>query len=447
MRGCRELTAEVGPDVAAVAVTSATHNAVLLDREGRPVRPCITLRDVRAAPQAERLDHEHRDQLLRRAGNRATAGWTLPQLRWVVEHERDTWARVERVTFAKDFVRASLTGDMATDWIDAEGSLLLHRKTRRWDELLCSLVPIDPRVLPELVAPTAVTGRVSRAAARRTGLREGTPVVAGCSDTAAEALAAGATEPEQGIVKLATSGNVNVVAGRARPSPGHYTYSHVVDGLVYHSYGTSAAASARAWLQKVIGATGSAAAARVERDAALVPAGADGLLFHPYLYGERAPVFDPTLRASFLGLAAHHTRAHLMRAVMEGVALSLADCARAMAAAGLPMRDARLIGGGARSALWAQVVSDALGMPLIVPALAGASAGAALVAGVGVGTFADARAAGACAGRHVAILRPDPARHAAYAELLELYRVARERIAPLARALQGPGDRAQPTET
>lgn len=441
MRGCRELTAEVGTDVAAVAVTAATHNAVLLDRNGLPVRPCITLRDLRAAPQAERLDHEHRDEFMRRAGNRPTAGWTLPQLRWVAEHEPDIWARVARVTFAKDFVRASLTGDTATDWIDAEGSLLLHRETRRWDELLCGLVPVDPCALPEVVSPTAVTGRITRKAARRTGLREGTPVVAGCSDTAAEALAAGAIEPEQGIVKIATSGNVNVVASRALPSPDHYTYSHLVEGLVYHSYGTSAAASAAAWLQKVVGAAGPAARARLEREAAAVPAGADGLLFQPYLYGERAPVFDPTLRASFLGLAAHHTRAHLMRAVMEGVALSLADCAGAMAAAGLPMRDARLVGGGARSALWSQLVTDALGVPLMVPPLADASAGAALVAGVGVGAFADAHAAGDSAGRQVAIMHPDPARRARYAELLELYRVARERIAPLARALQGLGDR------
>ncbi len=432
---CREVVAAAGTEVLGVALTGATHNAVMIDEAGAPARACITLRDTRAEAQAQRLNHELGAELLRRARNRASAGWTAPQLAWVREHEPEIWSRTRGVLFAKDYVRYRLTEERSTDHIEAEGSLLLNAGARSWDRLLCDAVPIDPSWLPRIRAPTEPAGRVHRQGAAGTGLTEGTPVFAGCSDTAAEALACGATAEGQGVVKLATAGNLNLLSARPRPAEGYFCYSHPVAGLVYHSYGTNAAASSRAWLQELLGAGDPADYERLDREAASIPAGAGGLLFHPYLYGERAPVFDGSLRASFLGITGRHGRSHLMRAVLEGVALSLAECSAAAAEAGLAMDELRLIGGGARSPLWRQIMADVLGRELLVPALSDASAGAALLAATGRGIFAGP----AQAARELAAVRatitPDRTQALRYRELLELYREARTVLAPLHRRL------------
>jgi xylulokinase len=430
---CREALAYAGSSrVRAVSVSSATHTAVLLDGSDRPVRPAIMLSDLRAAPQAERLDRDSGDLVVGVARNRVTAGWTLPQLCWVLQNEPEVWAEVRCVVFAKDYLRAHLAGDTVTDWIDAEGSLLLDAAARLWSADLCSLVPLDPAMLPRVGSPLEVVGEVTESAAMLFGIAAGTPVVAGCSDTAAEALACGANRPGAGVVKIATAGNVNVVAAGPRPSRSYFTYSHPLEGLWYHSYGTSAAAASRDWLEGILGR--GTPDGDVEAEIVAVPPGAGGLLFHPYLYGERAPVFDPTLRASFVGLAADHGPSHLVRAVLEGVAFSLAECVVEARAAGLAPDDLRLVGGGARSAVWAQIVADAIGVELTSPVLTDASAGAALLAGLGVGTL-EAGDVIVITDRSRRQIAPDPARHRLYARLLDVYREARDRIAPVTRAL------------
>jgi xylulokinase len=239
------------------------------------------------------------------------------------------------------------------------------------------------------------------------------------------------------VVKIATAGNVNVVAAAPRPSRSYFTYTHLLDGLSYHSYGTSAAAAARDWLEVILGR--GALDRDVEAEIAAVPPGSSGLLFHPYLYGERAPVFDPTLRASFVGLAAHHGSQHLMRAVLEGVAFSLAECVGEARAAGLAPKDFRLVGGGARSAIWAQIVADAIGVELTRPVLADASAGAALLAGLGVGALESGDVI-RITDRSRDRIAPDRAGHRLYARLLEVYRDARDRIATVTHALASAGD-------
>jgi xylulokinase len=432
---CREVVTARDAPIVAVALTGATHSAVLIDAAGAAVRPCITLRDTRAGAEAERINRELGGELFTRARNRAGPDWTAPQLAWVRAHEADVWQRARGLLFAKDYVRYRLTGERNTDHIEAEGSLLLNAPARRWDPRLCAAVPVDPGWLPPLIAPGEPAGYVRHDMAASTGLTSGTPVFAGCSDTAAEALACGAVAPGQGIVKLATAGNLNVVSARPLPSPGYYCYSHLVADRVYHTYGTNSAAASREWLQRLLGAAEPADYERLDREAAHVAALAGGLLFHPYLYGERAPVFDASLRASFLGLRGSHGRAHMLRAVLEGVALSLAECAQAAQAAGLPAEELRIIGGGARSALWRQIVADVLGRPLLVPALSDGSAGAALLAGVGAGIFPDPIGAARAHSGVTERVDPDAGRAAAYSELLEVYREARALLAPVARRL------------
>jgi xylulokinase len=237
------------------------------------------------------------------------------------------------------------------------------------------------------------------------------------------------------VLKLATAGNVNVTTGTPKPGPSWFTYTHPVPGLSYHALGTNAAASSLRWLRDTLGAEKLTYAA-LDAEAMAVPAGAEGLLFHPYLLGERAPYWDPGLRASIVGLRASHTRGHLVRAVLEGVALSLADCLAVLRRNGVRATEARIVGGGARSALWRQIVSDVLDLPLLYPALSDASAGAALLAGVAVGIYASVQDAVARTLRVEAEHVPDARRHTGYRELLAVYQQVQRLLAPVGPELE-----------
>lgn len=427
-------------DLAAIALDGSTHNAVLLDRRLEVVRPVIMWTDQRSSPQAERLEREHGEAIFRIGWQKPTPTWTLPQLAWLGEHEPEALARTEHVYFVKDHVRRLLTGEIATDTIDAQGTLFYDMARGCWSEELCALAGLRPSVLPPLLAPTAVAGRVTAEAARATGLPAGVPVVAGASDSAVEDYAAGAIADGQAVVKIATAGNVNVMTAQPRPHGRTLTYSHVIPGLWYTVTATNSAGASKRWLRDTacldLGA-GADAYTAMDAIAAGSPPGADGLLFHPYLNGERAPYWDSDLRASFTGLSSRHGRGDLVRAVMEGVAFSLRDCFRIIEGMGLPVADIRFIGGGARSRIWRGIVADVFGRRLAVPAVSDASFGSALLAGVGAGLFADTRDAIArCGGRSEEVV-PDAGRHARYAELFARYLSVHDALAPVYRAPPG----------
>jgi xylulokinase len=331
--------------------------------------------------------------------------------------------------FTKDYVRRQLTGTWETDHIEAQGSLLYDMAGRRWSEELCRLVGLPPSVLPPLVAPTDVVGMVTQTAAAQTGLLAGTPVIAGCSDSAVEDYAAGAIRPGQMIIKLATAGNVNVMTAEAHPHPRTLTYSHVIPGLWYTVSATNTAASAQRWFRDVFcqfekeqaAAEGLSVYTPLHEAAREVPPGAEGLFFHPYLLGERSPYWDPNLRGSFVGATMRHGKAHFVRALLEGVAYSLRDCFRTIVDMQLPVDEIRLIGGGAQSDLWTQIISDVFARPVVRPAGCDASFGAALLAGVGLGLFADTLDAVDNCIRVRDIVEPRPAAVEVYQKLFPLY--------------------------
>lgn len=423
--------------IAALSLDGSTHNAVLMDAEFRPLRPAIMWTDQRSGAQAARLNAQAGAEIFRIGYQKATPTWTLSQLVWLAEHEPGLLERVAHVLFTKDYVRRQLTGTYETDHIEAQGSLLYDMAARRWSDELCRLAGLPPTVLPPLVAPTDVVGSVTPTAARQTGLPAGTPVIAGCSDSAVEDYAAGAIRPGQMIVKLATAGNVNVMTDAAHPHPQTLTYSHVIPGLWYTVSATNTAASAERWFRDVFcqceqqqaAAAGESVYARLHAAAAAVPPGAEGLFFHPYLLGERSPYWDPHLRGSFVGATMRHARPHFVRALLEGVAYSLRDCFRTIVDMGLPVDEIRLIGGGAQSDLWAQIICDVFGRPVVRPAGCDASFGAALLAGVGVGMFADTRDAAKRCVRVRDVVQPDPRAVAVYARLFPLYRRIHDELA------------------
>ncbi len=416
-------------DVAALSVDGSTHNAVLTDAGFVPLRPAIMWTDQRSGSEAAALSREAGNLIFRTTYETPSPTWTLSHLRWLQVHEPQVLSRTEHVLFTKDYVRFRLTGDWVTDHIEAQGSLLYDVQARSWSEELCGLVGLRTRTLPMLANPTDVAGTVTAAAESATGLREGTPVIVGCPDSAVEDYAAGAIEAGQMVIKLATAGNVNVMTTEPHPHAKTLTYSHVIPGLWYTVVATNTAASAERWFrdqfctEQVTRAReqGRSAFALMHEEAAGVPPGANGLFFHPYLLGERAPYWDPHLRGSFVGATMSHHKAHFLRALLEGVAFSLRDCFRTIEEMALPIKEIRLIGGGAKSSLWAQIVSDVFGCSLKRPTGCDASFGAALLAGVGIGLFSNEAEAVRRCSRVQDTFQPDPQATAIYSRLFPFY--------------------------
>jgi xylulokinase len=415
--------------VAALALDSYTHGAVLLDRRLEVVRPTIIWTDQRSAGECQTLRKEHARLIFKTAFQTPTPTWTLPQMLWLRNHEPQTLRRTRHILFVKDYVRFLLTGEMACDSIEAQGTLFWDMRKGRWSEALCDLAGIPLRALPRIAKPTDLAGAVTRQAATDTGLPEGTPVVMGASDSAVEDYAAGAVLPGQCVLKLATAGNVNVMTDRPHPHRETLTYSHVVPGLWYTVTATNAAAVCQRWYRDMFCVPGTRYD-DLDDSAAKAPPGSNGVFFHPYLQGERSPYWDPHLRGSFTGLSMANTRGDLARALLEGVAYSLRDCYRTIEKMGLPVSGFLLIGGGAKSALWSGIVCDLFNAPVTCPACCDASFGSALLAGVGTGVFADEAAAIRQCLRLDRELTPDPERAAFYDRQFRRYRALHDALAP-----------------
>lgn len=412
-----------GEAIAAVSFSAGAHTPVLEDAEGKVLRPAILWNDQRSGAEAAELQNRHGAEILDIACNRPVPTWTMPQLLWLVRHEPEVMRHVRRLYVAKDWLRSRLTGGWETDRTEAVGTLLYDSRRECWSEDLCAMIGIDVAMLPPIVKPTDVVGTVTVAAAAACGLAAGTPVVCGTSDTSVEAYGAGATEPGMGSVKLATAGTISLVAKEPCIHPTLINYPFAVPGLWYTITGTNSCASAHRWLRdRFFSAGEDAGFAQMDALAAATPPGADGLLFHPYLQGERAPYWDPLLRADFVGMNFSHHRGHFVRALYEGIAFSLRDILEQFRAQDLDLNEARIIGGGARSVTWRQIIADVLGLRLLMPRVTDASFGAALLAGIGVGVFADEASAVRGCVSIAAEHEPDARRHERYAEQYLIYR-------------------------
>lgn len=429
--------------VLAIGIDGSTHNAVLMGKRDRILRPCIMWMDQRSIRQTQLLDKRIGKKIFRITFNKVNPTWTLPQLLWIRENEPEVIKGVERIFFTKDYLRYHLSKTWETDYIDAHGSMLFDGGRRKWSEDLIREVGLSPTVFPGVLKPTEICGRVTRKAASETGLREGTPIIVGTSDTAAEDYGAGAIKPGQGIVKMATAGNVCLMADQPRPTPMGFNYPHVVDGMWYIVAGTNSCAMANRWYRDTLcqWEIGEAKKKRkpafrlMDEMASKVPPGSEGLFFHPYLMGERSPYFDPFLRAGFVGATAMHRKEHFSRAVLEGVAYSLLDAQRVITDLGQRLKDIRLIGGGAKSPLWRKILADIMGKPILVPASGDASFGSALLAGVGIGLFSDLTDAIRQCVRYVDMVTPDSRSHALYQKYFSLYRKVHDQLAPVHRMI------------
>lgn len=380
--------------IAAVGFSGQMHGAVLLDENDEVIRPALIWCDQRTNAQSKELERNFGlDRLIQLTCNPPLTNFTLTKLLWVRENEPKNWQRVRKIMLPKDYVRLRLTGESAIDVADASGTLLLDVANRRWSSEVLGKTGIDAKLLPKLFESQEICGKISQAGASATGLRPGTPVVAGAGDQAAGAVGMGITRAGVVSATIGTSGVVFAATDRpSLDSKGRlHTFCHAIPGR-WHVMGvTQAAGLSLRWFRDRFGAgpeDGRDPYERLSAEAATVSAGCEGAFWAPYLMGERTPHLDPFARAAFVGLSASHTRAHLIRAVLEGVAFSLKDTFTIFEEIQVPVERIRLGGGGARSPLWQQIQADVYAHEVeILKAEEGAAYGAAILAGVGSGCW------------------------------------------------------------
>ncbi|HVE57330.1 MAG TPA: xylulokinase [Pyrinomonadaceae bacterium] len=376
-------------EIGAVSFSGQMHGSVLLDENDRPLRPALLWCDQRTEKQcAEITGKIGAQELIELVSNPAITGFTLPKLLWVREHEPQIWAKVKSVLLPKDYIRLRLSGDKASDVADSSGTLLFDVQNRRWSDEMLAAFEIDKSMMPRVFESIEVTGKVSASGAGETGLREGTLVVAGAGDNAAGAIGMGIVKAGTMSATIGTSGVVFAVTDQPKIDlKGRiHTLCHAIPGRWHNTGVTLAAGLSLKWFRENFGEGKSYD--ELVNEAAKLPAGADGAIWLPYLMGERTPHLDAAARAAFVGLTASHTKAHLTRAVLEGVAFSLRDSLEIFKETGAEISSIRLGGGGAKSPLWRQIQADVYASEVeTIEADEGAAFGAAILAGVGAGAW------------------------------------------------------------
>jgi xylulokinase len=422
-----------GDAVVAIGLTGQMHGLVILDAARDVLRPAILWNDQRTSAECDLIRTAvGPERLIELTGNDALPGFTAPKLVWVRDHEPDTWGRIAHVLLPKDYLRLRLTDGLAMDKADSAGTLLFDLAARDWSPKILDVLGIDPAWMPPTFEGPGVTGTVSAAAAAATGLRAGTPVVAGGGDQSANAVGVGAVSAGTVALSLGTSGVVFATTEQPihEPHGRVHAFCHAVPGRWHLMSVMLSAAGSLRWYRDAL-VPGTAFGDLVE-EAATAPAGSDGLRFLPYLTGERSPHVDPLARGAFVGLTASHERRHLTRSVLEGVAFGLRDGLASMLEAGMPMpTQIRASGGGTVSPLWRQILADVLGAEIAtVSTSEGAAYGAAILAAVGAGWFPSVEAATVALvmATPVAVPGPDAAR---YAEAYGTYRDLYPALAPI----------------
>ena len=383
--------------IACVGFSGQMHGAVLVDAGGEVVRPALIWCDQRTEKQSEELSRKFgRERLIELTLNPPLTNFTLTKLLWIRENEPQLWARVRYVMLPKDYVRFRLTGERAIDQADASGTLLLDVAKRTWSDEVLAGCGIERNLLPQLYESPDVCGRLDEAGAAATGLKTGTPVVAGAGDQAAGAVGMGIVRAGVVSATIGTSGVVFAATDRPALDPRGrlHTFCHAIPGR-WHVMGvTQSAGLSLRWFRDTFGLAQNSGGCDpyelLSEEAAAAEPGAEGLLWAPYLMGERTPHLDPNARGALVGITPSHRRAHIIRAILEGVAFSLKDSFSIFEEMKVPVKQIRLGGGGARSPLWRQIQADVYAHEIeIVAAEEGAAYGAAILASVGAGHFAS----------------------------------------------------------
>lgn len=408
IRGVLKEAGATGSDVQGIGLSGQMHGLVMLDAAANVIRPALIWCDQRSQPQVDAINAAlGKAKVLEYIANPVLTGFTLPKLLWVRDNEPHNFERVRKILLPKDYIRFGLTGEYASDVSDASGTALFDVVRRRWSTEMASALGLDSSILPHVFESPEVTGSVTKAAAEATGLEPGTPVVGGGGDQASSAIGNGIVEP--GIVSctLGTSGVVfaHMETPQYDPEGRVHTFCHAVPGK-WHVMGvTQGAGLSLQWFRNQLG-NGEGYDA-LTREASSAPPGCHGLFWLPYLMGERTPHLDATARGGWIGLTAKHTRADLIRSLLEGVSYSQKDCLDIIEGMGVPLSSVRLSGGGAKSAFWRQMFADIFQKKVVtLDTQEGSAYGAALLALAGTGGYGSVLAVCLAAIREVESVEP-----------------------------------------
>ena len=433
-------------DVRGVGLSGQMHGVVLLDEENRVLRPAIIWADQRSEAQCRWItERVGAARLLELVSNPALPGFSAPKLLWIRDNEPEIFAHARKMLLPKDYIRYRLTGKLAIEISDAAGTCLLDVKHGRWSREVLEALEIDPELLPPVIAADKVAGTITEEVAALTDLLPGVPVAGGGADNACAAVGNGVVRPGLALVSIGTSGVVLAFASTPQvdmsgPVPRVHTFNHAVPQAWYLMGVTQGAGLSMRWVRDNIGLperalerwTGLDAYELLTKEAESIPAGSDGLLFLPYLQGERTPHLDAYARGGWIGLTASHDRRHLIRSVLEGVAFSLKDCSTIIQGQGLPIEQVRVTGGGAKSPLWRQIIADVLGVELVTTnATEGPAFGAALLAGVASGLYPSVQQACEATVRVIERTGPRPEVERVYAQAYETYKALYPALKPL----------------
>lgn len=393
-RACKQIINEVlqivsAEEIGALSFSGQMHGSVFLDETDRVIRPALLWCDQRTEKQCVEITEKiGKEKLIELVCNPAITGFTLPKILWLRENEPENWTKVRTVLLPKDYIRLKLSGDKASDVADSSGTLLFDVQNRKWSNEMLKAFEIDENLLPKVYESTEITGEISESGANETGLKVGTKIVAGAGDNAAGAIGMGIVENGKVSSTIGTSGVIFAVSDKPRLDlQGRiHTLCHAIPGRWHNTGVTLSAGLSLKWFRENFGEGKSYD--ELVSEAAKIPSGADGAIWLPYLMGERTPHLDANARAAFVGITASHTKAHLTRAVLEGVAFSLRDSLEIFKLSGVEISSIRLGGGGAKSPLWRQIQADVYGQNVeILETDEGAAFGAAILAGVGAGAW------------------------------------------------------------
>ncbi len=437
-------TAKISPgDVACISFSGQMMGCVVLDRNARPLRSALIWADTRATAESEAmLQRVSLEAAYQITGHRTSASYSAAKMMWVRDHQPEIFAQAYKFVQAKDFIVARLTGEFATDYSDASGTNLYHLSTQDWSPEMLSAAGLDRALLPDLHPATDVVGTVLPAVAAEIGLAAGTPVVIGGGDGACAAAGAGVVREGSAYNNLGSSSWIAIAAQTPifDPLMRTFTFAHLMPGM-YMPCGTmQTAGGAYQWLRDTLGLPEKEAAEQLKispyelmnLQAEQSPPGANGLVFFPYLLGERSPRWNPDARGVYFGLSMRHTRADIIRATLEGISLNLKVILDAFCQQGAPIKAMRVIGGGARGHTWRKILADIYGIPVQQPALLAeaTSLGAALAGGIGVGLYSGWSLAETLT-PIVDEIQPDPTLAPRYARLYDFFNRAYETFLPL----------------
>ena len=435
----RRLLSQTGiepAEIAAISFSGTMQGVLLVDRQGAPLGQAIIWADQRAMAETELMGSVCDAQTLYRlTGQRLSPAYTAPKLLWIREHYPQVYEKAYKLLQVKDYAAFLLTGVFATDDSDASATLLFDLVGRHWASDLIEALGLNSVLFPEVHASTDIIGHVTPAAASASGLAAGTPVVMGGGDGACATVGSGSVRPGETYAYLGSSSWIAVTTRQPiyDPQQRTFTLAHLIPGYYFPLGTMQAAGGAYGWLERLLYPLGNAQALQsMDAEAASVPAGANGLLFLPYLMGERSPYWNPQARGALVGLAMPHGQPEFARAVLEGVALNLGLILEALRAQDVQIGRLLLIGGGARSMVWRQILADVLDLPVWLPAQTteATALGAVVAGGVGVGLYSDFNVVDRLVFPRPAE-RPQPAHHQHYAALLDLFRQTYQALDPI----------------